>query len=57
VMPHADSALPEDPAALMAMVAALRWELPEERSARRIAELGLQATTLEGREACRLRCS
>lgn len=45
--PHADSALPEDPAALMAMIAALRGELAEERSARRIAELGLQAKTLE----------
>lgn len=45
--PHADSALPEDPAALAAMVAALRGELAEERAARRIAELGLQAKTLE----------
>ena len=45
--PHADSALPEDPAALAAMIAALRGELAEERSARRIAELGLQAKTLE----------
>jgi hypothetical protein len=47
VTPHADSALPEDPAALMAMIAALRGELAEERSVRRIAELGLQARTLE----------
>ena len=45
--PHADSALPEDPAALAAMIAALRGELAEERAARRIAELGLQAKTLE----------
>jgi hypothetical protein len=47
VTPHADSALPEDPAALAAMIAALRGELAEERTARRIAELGLQAKTLE----------
>jgi hypothetical protein len=46
-MPHADSTLPEDPAALAAMIAALRGELAEERVARRIAELGLQAKTLE----------
>ena len=45
--PHADSARPEDPAALMAMIAALRGELAEERTARRIAELGLKAKTLE----------
>lgn len=45
--PHADSALPQDPAALAAMIATLRGELAEERSARRIAELGLQAKTLE----------
>ena len=45
--PHADSALPEDPAAMAAMIAALRGELAEERTARRIAELGLQAKTLE----------
>jgi transposase len=47
VMPHADSVLPEDPAALAAMIAVLRGELAEERTARRIAELGLQAKTLE----------
>jgi transposase len=47
VTPHADNALPEDPAALAVMVAALRGELAEERTARRIAELGLQAKTLE----------
>ena len=45
--PHADSTLPEDPAALVAMIAALRGELAEERAARRAAELGLQAKTLE----------
>jgi transposase len=45
--PHADSALPKDPAALMAVIAALRGELAEERAARRAAELGLQAKTLE----------
>ena len=45
--PHADSALPEDPAALLAMIAALRGELAEERAARRAAELGLQSMTLE----------
>lgn len=45
--PHTDSALPEDPAALAAMIAALRGELAEERTARRIAGLGLQAKTLE----------
>ncbi len=44
---HAESPLPEDPAALMAMITALRGELAEERTARRIAELGLQARTLE----------
>jgi transposase len=47
VTPHADSTLPEDPAALAAMISALRGELAEERTARRIAELGLQASTLE----------
>ena len=45
--PHPDSTLPEDPAALLAMIAALRGELAEERMARRAAELGLQAKTLE----------
>lgn len=45
--PHQNSAPPEDPAALAAMIAALRGELAEERAARRIAELGLQAKTLE----------
>lgn len=45
--PHSDSALPNDPAALMAMIAALRGDLAEERAARRAAELGLQAKTLE----------
>ena len=47
VTPHPDSTLPEDPAALLAMIAALRGELAEERMARRAAELGLQAKTLE----------
>jgi transposase len=47
VTPHSDSVLPEDPAALAAMVAALCGELAEERAARRAAELGLQAKTLE----------
>lgn len=45
--PHTDSTTPEDPAALMAMIAALRGELAEERAARRAAELGLQSKTLE----------
>lgn len=45
--PHADSTLPEDPAAVAAMIAALRGELAEERAARQAAELGLQAKTLE----------
>ncbi len=45
--PHADSALPEDPAALVAVIAALRGELAEARAARRAAELGLQAEALE----------
>ena len=45
--PHADSALPNDPAALVAVIAALRGELADERAARRVAELGLQAKTLE----------
>jgi hypothetical protein len=43
VTPHPDSALPNDPAALMAIIAALRGDLAEERAARRAAELGLQA--------------
>jgi hypothetical protein len=42
-----DTALPEDPAALVAVIAALRGELAEERAARQAAELGLQAKTLE----------
>jgi transposase len=45
--PQADSALPNDPAALMAVIASLRGELAEERAARRAAEAGLQARTLE----------
>jgi hypothetical protein len=45
--PHTESALPNDPAALVAMITALRGELAEERAARRAAELGLQAKTLE----------
>ena len=45
--PHPDITLPEDPAALKAVIAALRGELAEAHSARRIAELGLQAKTLE----------
>jgi len=47
VTPHVDSTMPEDPAALVAVIAALRGELAEERAARRVAELGLQAKTLE----------
>jgi CheY-like chemotaxis protein len=47
VTPHADSALPEDPAALLAMIAALRGELAAAHAARRTAELGLQIKTLE----------
>jgi transposase len=47
VTPHPDITLPEDPAALKAVIAALRGELAEAHSARRIAELGLQAKTLE----------
>lgn len=39
--------MPEDPAALLVVIAALRGELAEERAARRAAELGLQAKTLE----------
>lgn len=42
-----DNALPSDPAALAALVVALRGELAEERSARRAAELGLQTKALE----------
>ena len=42
-----DSALPNDPAALMAVIVVLRDELAEERAARRAAETGLQARTLE----------
>ena len=42
-----DHALPSDPAALAAMVLALRGELDAERSARRAAELGLQTKALE----------
>ena len=45
--PHPDSALPNDPASLAAVIAALQGELAEERAARRAAELGLQAKTLE----------
>ena len=45
--PHADSALPNDPTALVAVIAALRGELAGERAARRAAEAGLQAKTLE----------
>jgi transposase len=44
---HADSTLPEDPAMLAAMIAALHGELAEERTARRAAEAGLAAKTLE----------
>lgn len=44
--PRIDSALSEEPATLTAMIAALRRELTEERTARRAAELGLQAKTL-----------
>jgi transposase len=42
-----DTTLPEDPAALVAVIATLRGELAEERAARQAAELGLQAKTLE----------
>ncbi len=42
-----DTALPEDPASLVAMISALRGELAEQRAARKAAELGLQAKTLE----------
>jgi len=52
VTPHADSALPEDPAAVLAMIAALRGELAAAHAARRTAELCLQIKTLE---AVRLR--
>ena len=45
--PHADNALPNDPAALMAVIGVLRGELAEERAVRRAAEAGLQAKTLE----------
>jgi len=44
---HVDTALPDDPAALVAMIVALRGELTEAQAARRSAELGLQAMTLE----------
>eukprot|EP01031_Cornospumella_fuschlensis_P002474 gene2474-3094_t len=46
-MLRSDSTLPNDPAELMAVIAALRGELADERSARHAAELGLQAKTLE----------
>lgn len=44
---HADNALPDDPASLVAVIAALRNELTEAQAARRTAELGLQIKTLE----------
>jgi len=44
---HADNALPDDPARLVAVIAALRNELTEAQAARRTAELGLQIKTLE----------
>ncbi|WP_145144490.1 IS66 family transposase [Roseomonas gilardii] len=44
---HADIALPDDPAALAAMILALRDELTETRASLRAAELGLQVQTLE----------
>ena len=47
---HAESAPPEDPAALMAMIATLRGDLIVERAARRAAELGLLARTLEAEQ-------
>jgi len=47
VTAHADTALPNDPAALVAMIVALRGELTEAQAARRTAELGLQVRTLE----------
>lgn len=48
--PRADNSLPPDPATLLAMIAALRGELDTERAARRAAELGLQARTLEAEQ-------
>ena len=47
---HLDSTLPNDPADLMAVIAALRGELAEAHAARRTAELGLQAKTLEAEQ-------
>ena len=47
---HAESSPPEDPAALMAVIAVLRGELAEAHSARRAAELGLLARTLEAEQ-------
>jgi transposase len=47
VIAHADTTLPDDPAALVAMIVALRGELTEAQAARRTAELGLQVRTLE----------
>ena len=44
---YADTALPEDPAALAAMIVALRGELTEARASLRAAEIGLQVQTLE----------
>jgi transposase len=44
---HVDTALPDNPAALVAMIVALRGEVMEAQAARRSAELGLQAMTLE----------
>lgn len=48
--PHADNTLPNDPAGLMAVITALRGELAEAHTARRAAELGLQAKTLEAEQ-------
>ena len=50
MMPRSDNTLPNDPAALLRVIAALRGELAEERSARQAAELGLQAKTLEAEQ-------
>ena len=44
---HADTALPDDPAALAAMILALRDELTETRASLRAAKRGLQVQTLE----------
>jgi len=51
LVPHAtDTALPNDPAALAAIIARLQEELAAERTARRAAELGLQAKVIEAEQ-------